>query len=446
MKQAIIVVDLGFGDAGKGTIIDFLARHYQAHTVVRFNGGAQAAHNVVTTDGRHHTFSQFGSGSLVPGVATFLSRFMLVDPYAMFNEEEHLRTLGITDAFARTFIDRRALIITPFQQAANRLKELARGTARHGSCGMGVGEAVADYLEHGDRVPVVEDMPDRTTTFKKLRFVLDAKRAEVDIIRPEVQHLEAAQNDLNVFDDPDEIIDVAADNYAYLVTLVTLIDEAMLRDRLQQPGTTLFEGAQGVLLDEWYGFHPYTTWSTTTFANAETLLETYHYQVSRLGVMRTYGTRHGVGPFVSEAPALIAQLSEPHNITNPWQQDFRVGYFDLVASRYALAVAGKVDALALTHVDRVLPQWCVAYEYEGRVADLTSYFEHDDRLIRDILVRRPPDLAHQAQLTKRLWQCRPRYKTIEGDFVTAVEEALAVPVTIVSDGPTSADKCWRSLL
>src|ERR1700736_3433551 len=107
-----MVVDLAFGDCGKGTIVDFLARQTGAHTVVRFNGGPQAAHNVVTDDGRHHTFSQFGSATFVPGVRTFLSRFMLLEPYALFNEAAHLREVGISDALSRLLIDGRCSIIT----------------------------------------------------------------------------------------------------------------------------------------------------------------------------------------------------------------------------------------------------------------------------------------------------------------------------------------------
>ena len=68
--RAYIVVDLGFGDSGKGLLTDFLVRHLEADVVVRYNGGAQAGHNVVTPDGRHHTFSQFGSGAFNPHVKT----------------------------------------------------------------------------------------------------------------------------------------------------------------------------------------------------------------------------------------------------------------------------------------------------------------------------------------------------------------------------------------
>src|SRR5581483_6075931 len=94
-KQAIFIADLGFGDAGKGTITDFLTRELAADLIVRYNGGPQAAHNVVTPDGKHHTFAQFGSGMLLPWTRTFLSRFMLINPLNMLKEEKHLREMGI---------------------------------------------------------------------------------------------------------------------------------------------------------------------------------------------------------------------------------------------------------------------------------------------------------------------------------------------------------------
>src|ERR1700733_7329276 len=96
-KQAIFIADLGFGDAGKGTITDFLTRQQKAHTIIRYNGGPQAAHNVVTPGGRHHTFAQFGSGMFLPWTKTFLSRFMLINPLNMLKEARHLSSLGATN-------------------------------------------------------------------------------------------------------------------------------------------------------------------------------------------------------------------------------------------------------------------------------------------------------------------------------------------------------------
>src|SRR5271169_2634863 len=114
--RAFQVVDLAFGDSGKGTITDYLAARHNADLVVRFNGGPQAGHNVVLPDGRHHTFAQFGSGSFLPGLRTLLSRFMLIEPYAMLNEAAHLASLGCTDILSRTIIDERCIVITPLHQ------------------------------------------------------------------------------------------------------------------------------------------------------------------------------------------------------------------------------------------------------------------------------------------------------------------------------------------
>src|SRR5262245_23559342 len=122
-RRAIILGGLGYGDEGKGAWTDFLARTEPVHTVVRFNGGAQAGHNVVTPDGRHHTFAQLGSGTLVRGVNTHLSRFMLVNPSRLLREDAELQALGVSDGLTRLTIDRRALVTTPFQVAANRLRE-----------------------------------------------------------------------------------------------------------------------------------------------------------------------------------------------------------------------------------------------------------------------------------------------------------------------------------
>jgi adenylosuccinate synthase len=164
----VIVVDLGYGDAGKGTIVDWLcARPEQGsgvlagarppRTVVRFNGGAQAAHNVVTRDGRQHTFAQFGSGTFAPGVRTHLSRFMLVDPLALAAEAAHLAAAGVADALDRLTVDRDALLTTPYHRAANRARELARGTDRHGSCGIGIGETARYSLDYPADAPRAGD-------------------------------------------------------------------------------------------------------------------------------------------------------------------------------------------------------------------------------------------------------------------------------------------------
>jgi adenylosuccinate synthase len=155
--------------------------------------------------------------------------------------------------------------------------------------------------------------------------------------------------------------------------------------------------------------------------------------------LRSYFTRHGPGPFVTEDRGLVEKLPEPHNDARGWQGCFRVGAFDAVAARYALAVCGGVDGLALTHVDRLAaipPRLCTAYECDGQV-------------MRDIPLRRLPDLGHQAQLTRQVQHCCPVFTSIDScsadRFIETVERELNVQVTLTSAGPSAAEKRRRSV-
>ncbi|MEV0808935.1 adenylosuccinate synthetase [Micromonospora sp. NPDC050200] len=401
----VMVVDLGYGDAGKGTVVDWLCATRPVHTVVRFNGGAQAAHNVVLRDGRHHTYAQFGAGTFRPGVRTHLSRHVVVDPLALAAEADHLTSVGVPDALDRLTVDGEALLATPYHRAANRAREVARGADRHGSCGLGVGEAVGYGLAHPDDAPRVADCRTPALLRRRLATLRDRLTAELGPLdAPPVKDCLPA--------------------FTGFADRVAIVDRGWLAGALRA-GTCVFEGAQGVLLDEWHGFHPYTTWSTTTFANAEALLAEAGLagQARRLGVLRVVTTRHGPGPLVTEDRAL--QLTDPRNPTNPWQGRFRFGHFDAVAHRYALAAAGGVDGLALTHLDLAGPRLRICRRYRDT----------------DRLTPGPAgDLDRQAALTARLLRATPEYDDPPPDWVAAVRQELAAPVVLSSRGPTAEDK------
>lgn len=439
MQQTFLTVDLGFGDAGKGSIVDFLTRTYDAHTVIRYNGGAQAGHRVVvhTADGaalQEHVFAQFGAGTLA-GADTHLSRFMLLDPLAMLAEESHLHSLGIPDAFMRTTIDEQALVITPFQRAVNRVRELLRGAGRHGSCGMGIGETMADALAYGPTVLRAGDLLDRDLLYQKLAFLREINLAKLPDSLPDDPQVAAELTMLTELDWADWLLDA----YGEFTDQAQIVPGDHLHTILQRPGTTVFEGAQGVLLDEWAGFHPYTTWSTTTLANADRLLAEAHYggQITRVGITRAYATRHGAGPFVTEDATLTSALPDACNHTGAWQQHFRVGWLDLVMLRYALASVGPLDYLAMTCLDRLatLPalQLCTAYQADARLVETIapSPTRHD--------------LTYQAQLTAQVLRCRPVLTQVAsvGALVEQVAAALQIPVGLLSAGPTAADKQLR---
>src|SRR6266511_1137951 len=403
----VIVVDLGYGDAGKGTVVDWLCATRAVHTVVRFNGGAQAGHNVVRPDGRQHTFAQFGSGTFHAGVRTHLSRHVVVDPLALVVEADHLAAVGVPDALARLTVDRDALLATPYHRAANRARETARGVDRHGSCGLGVGETMAYALAHPADAPRVGDCAAPRLLCHRLA-----------LLRTRLSDVAGGPDRLPPIDDV-----VAA--FRGFADQVSIVDGRVVLRSAVRAGPVVFEGAQGVLLDEWHSFHPYTTWSTTTFTNAVQLLAEAGASGSRLGVLRTFTTRHGPGPLVTEDPTLL--LTDRYNPTNPWQGGFRVGHFDAVAHRYALAVAGGVDGLALTHLD---------------TAARRPGLRLCDRYDREVGLSPGPagDLDRQERLTRRLLAARPVYAGSATDWVAAVEQYLSAPVVLTSWGPTASDK------
>jgi adenylosuccinate synthase len=226
-----------------------------------------------------------------------------------------------------------------------------------------------------------------------------------------------------------------AEAFEEIAAKITLVDSS--RDFLRAPGNVIFEGAQGVLLDEQHGFHPHTTWSTTTFANALQLLRESNYPgtVRRLGALRTYMTRHGAGPFPTETRALEPFLPDFHNAVNHWQQNFRVGWLDIPLLRYALDVVGGTDALAVTCVDRLaaLPDWQFCTQYRG----LPSRFLTGTRL------KIPPrkDLQYQAALGRALQQADPIYEqAVPSEIVEQLSTYLNSPIDIISQGPTWRDK------
>jgi adenylosuccinate synthase len=333
---------------------------------------------------------------------------MLVDPLALAAEAGHLAALGVPDALARLTVDRDALLTTPYHRAANQAREIARGQDRHGSCGMGIGETARYALSYPADAPRAGDCAAPRALAGQLALLRDRLTGELGPLgAPAVADVRAA--------------------YQAFAAAVPLTDTGYLAGVLRQH-RVVFEGAQGVLLDQWCGFHPYTTWSTTTFGNAETLLAEAGETAVRLGVVRGYLTRHGPGPFVTEDPTL--ELPEPHNRRGRWQGVFRTGHLDAVALRYAVEVTGGVDAAAVTHLDTIARQpvrLCRGYQVDGQ------------RLER--LAPGPErDLGYQEQLTAMLFRARPEYEEPGMNWPAEIGRVLGAPVTLISRGPTAADK------
>ncbi len=441
--RAYIITDLGFGDGGKGILTDFLVRQFNANVVVRYNGGAQAGHNVVTGDGRQHTFSQFGSGSFVPGVKTYLSRYVIVHPSALLVEGTILERKGIRDAFARIRVSDQALIITPFHQAANHIRELARGEHRHGSCGVGVGEAVEDALMNRDDSVLAGDLANPPALRRKLERIRERKRAQLISFGLKHPKSETFSNEWQVFEG-DDVLETWISTIARITELGLISSDAVLQNWLRQSECVVFEGAQGVLLDQDVGFHPYTTWSRCTDANAFDLLKemAVDAQIHKIGVMRSYAVRHGPGPLPTETDQINMLVNE-HNTRNEWQGSVRYGWFDAVLARYALSHLGKLDSLAVTHMD-IVPQlktwqYCTAYQ-SHEIKDFLCPADSPKNDVKNPLFTHTLSLSQRTAFTQALFTARPVLESCDAEMdkvLQVMASQLGKSVDIISTGPSA---------
>jgi adenylosuccinate synthase len=216
---------------------------------------------------------------------------------------------------------------------------------------------------------------------------------------------------------------VVAQSFHHWSDTVAITSNDWLRERAERGARFVFEGAQGVLLDENHGWVPHQTWSTCTPQNAIELLGEsgiMRDDVEVLGVLRAYHTRHGAGPLPTEM--FSSNISDPNNPPNAWQGPFRVGHFDAELHRYALNASGGVDGLVLTHLDLDVDQICHRY-----------------RTPTPLRVGPPGDLSRQAAMTRALSTVEPEYSQVS-DWVGTVESELGAEVVLESWGPTAEDK------
>lgn len=412
--RACIVCGLGFGDEGKGETIAFLSRQARPDLMVRFNGGAQAAHHVQYSGGRFR-FSQFGSGSF-DGVPTLLSSFTFVDPLLLIEEAERLKGAGVASPFSLLHIDAEAVTLTAFHAYVNRIEELSRGERRHGSCGLGIGVAFQDERSGAPTLRFA-DLYDVSQLRRRLHQIREHQIERARRVMAAEPH--PAQID-DLFLDLCEpaIPEFLVERYTDIARRVRCVDGL---EKIREASTLLFEGAQGMLLDMEAGFFPHVTPSHTGPRNANRLLDAAGFTGERttLGVMRTLLTRHGHGPLPTEDPALL--FERDNNLEPGFQGSFRVGHADRMLLRYSLECM-RPDGIVLTHTDYRPDRICIAYRGQSGVCVLS---------ISDL-----PDPRADA-----LKRCRPVYEPVQiasnDEVIPLYEERMLdrIPVVLASDAP-----------
>jgi adenylosuccinate synthase len=316
-RNAAVIIGANFGDEGKGLAVDALVARNRNAVVIRFNGGAQAGHTVLSTDGRRHVFSHFGAGSFL-GAATFLSRFFVVQPSIFVKEAIELAEIGLKPA---VYIDPDAQVTTPFDVLINQWVEETRGNARHGSVGVGFGETIERY-EHGYPL-AMRDLGDDKHIVEILTHIRDVwlpiRLAKLGMPFTAKRQITAAES-------------TAIRRYVEQIhilrhsTTPAPIDVVLARDNI------VFEGAQGLLLDMDRGLKfPFVRRSNTGLKNVLALANDAGIKhLNVLYLTRAYLTRHGAGPLPNEVPKLaFADISDPTNLPNPWQGTLRFAPLDL---------------------------------------------------------------------------------------------------------------------
>lgn len=358
-KEIKAVIGANFGDEGKGLMADYfchkLAQKGHAVLNIRHNGGAQAAHNVVTPDGKQHVFSHFGSGSFTSDIDTYLSEDYILNPMIFCRELEELEKLGMKP---KVYINRNCRITTPYDMIVNQALERQRGDGRHGSCGLGINETVERYRAGvGATIGEFSDAP-----YGLWDAALFRCRNEYFLNRIKALSLLLTDEEITRL-----CSDIVTTNYVIqlnqMLNYCTLVDDSIIKNY----SGIVFEGAQGLLLDtDYFPFAPHLTSSKTGSHNPKKiLLETglQNEKIEFCYVTRSYFTRHGYGPFPTECDSselFGATVEEKQNKENEFQGKFRYGYFD--ADRFSCEFTSDLGhmlrdfsnsegVIAVTHLD-----------------------------------------------------------------------------------------------
>lgn len=371
MNNVKVVIGANFGDEGKGLMTDYFASkgNTAKNLVVRFNGGAQAGHTVVTPDGKEHVFSHFGSGTLA-GVATYLSKHFLVNPVMFYPERESLLSKVEDGVLPEIHIDPRAYITTPYDMWLNQVAESLRGNGRHGSCGLGISETVV-RSENPAYCLTYESVLD--SDYASLRDKLLRIRDDYVPLRLTELGFSLSQVSKSMRDilGSSSLLDVYLDDCRYV--RANSYSNASFNMGVYE--TIVFEGAQGLLLDQdLEEFSPYITHTSTGLKNVVDILsdQSFDYAMEVAYVTRSYLTRHGAGPLFTELPAIpYPNVEDKTNIPNEWQGSLRFGWLDIdllekyiVADFKTYAPEGAELSLSVTCVDQLDAEAIVTHNEE----------------------------------------------------------------------------------
>lgn len=379
MRHARVVIGSSFGDEGKGLLTDYFVRTLGGSGVLvaRFNGGAQAGHTVETEEGVRHVFSHFGAGSLA-GADTLLTRHFIANPILFQRERAELERIGVRP---RVAVDPRAIVTTPYDMLLNEMAETARGPARHGSVGLGINETVTRSEDASFRLTVgtaLRDPDAAAATLRSIRQAWVPRRAASLGIEAEVERRSELIGSEGLIG---HWLDVLGE-------FLRCVEVRRDTDVLREHERVVFEGAQGLALDQDRGTFPHVTRSSTGVRNVVELMdELPPADLSVVYATRGYLTRHGAGPLDGELPEKpFPGVHDRTNVDHRFQGSLRFALLDVAALQRRIAedfgdtrrldrAAGIRMGIAVTCLDQLseIARWTSAGEIvEGSPDDLVD--------------------------------------------------------------------------
>jgi adenylosuccinate synthase len=415
----VTVIGAQWGDEGKGKIIDWLSN--RADMVVRFQGGNNAGHTIVVGD-KTYKLSLLPSG-VVQGKRSIIGNGVVVDPWSLLDEIARVGAAGLTVGPEILVLAENAVLVLPLHRDLDAMREDA-ASQKIGTTKRGIGPAYEDKV--GRRAIRAIDLKDPASLPAKIERLL----AHHNVLRRGFGHAEVDAAALLA-----ALNEVAPKITPYLGSSWRELDAAKRAGK-----RVLFEGAQAVLLDIDHGTYPFVTSSNTVAGQAAAGSGVSPRDIGTvLGIVKSYTTRVGEGPFPTELKdATGEKLGERgHEFGTVTGRKRRCGWFDAVLVRQTV-ITGGVDGICLTKLD-VLDGFdeikvCVGYEVDGQTLD-----------------HLPADALLQARL-------KPVYETMEGwtdstrgarswaqlpanaiKYVRRVEELIGTQVSLLSTSPDRDD-------
>ena len=407
-----VLLGLQWGDEGKGKVVDVLTPKYDVLT--RFQGGPDAGQTLVF-EGQKYVLRSIPSGIFQGGKKNIIGNGVVLDPVLFRQEAESLAASG-HDLTKQLCISKKAHLILPTHRVLDAAYEAAKGDAKIGTTGKGIGPTYTDKVSrNGLRVgDVLYHFEDKYAAAKKKHeAILKALNYRYDITELEKEWFEAI---------------------AYLKRFQLIDSEHVINNLLEEGKSVLAEGAQGTMLDVDFGSYPFVTSSNTICAGACTGLGVAPGNIGEVyGIFKAYCTRVGAGPFPTE---LFDETGEKlcalgHEFGAVTGRKRRCGWIDLVALKYAVMING-VSQLIMMKSD-VLDSFdtikaCVAYKINGEETDEFPFDICDG--VEPVYVEIPGWKTDMTQMTSE-----DEFPEEFNAYVSFLEEELGVPVKIVSVGP-----------